>query len=210
MPVTDPPPSPAAWGACRFCGVAVPPGSPTCTICGEKAPLSATEIPTAPKKVRRRLFMTGAFRTVIVVGVIVALAYAMISAVLTGPPVAADPLTTSGMYVLGPGNTTVISGEITGGDYVIGNYSAVNPPGVNVTLVVYNSTQWTTVITGGLPGTPQWSASPGSAVRIIYSAPVTDTFYFVFGNPYPTWSHITIDVYIVTEYESNSADDGFG
>jgi hypothetical protein len=208
--VTDLPPSRATWGACRFCGVAVPPGASKCPICGEDAPLSAAEIPTAPKKLRRRLVMTGAFRTVIVVGVSLALAYSMIAAVLAGPPVAADPLTTSGMYVLGPGNTTVISGEITGGDFVLGNFTAVNPPGVNVTLAVYNSTQWTALVSGGLPGTPQWSPTPGPAVRIIYSAPVTDTFYFVFGNPYPVASHITIDVYIVTEYESNVGDDGFG
>ncbi len=153
--------------------------------------------------------MTGALRSVIVIGVCLVLAYSIITAVLSGPPVAADPLTTSGMYSLGPGNTTVISGEITGGDFVLGNYSAVNPPGVNVTLSVYNSTQWAVLTSGGLPGPAQWSPNPGPEVRILYSAAYTDTFYFVFGNPYPLWSNITINVYIVTEYESNVADDGF-
>jgi hypothetical protein len=205
--VTDP--TPGTWGACTFCGVAVPAGATTCPICGAP-PVSAAEIRHAPSSVRRRIYMTGAFRSLIVIGVVAALAYAMISAVVTGPPIAPDPLSTAGMYVLGPGNTTVISGEITGGDYVLGNYTAVNPPGVNITLAVYNSTQWTTLVSGGLPGAPQWAPSPGSDVRIVYSAPVTDTFYFVFGNPYPLSSHITVDVYIVTEYESNSADDGFG
>jgi len=208
--VTDPSTAPGTWGACRFCGVAVPAGATHCPICGEANPLPAAEIRSAPTRVRRRLFMTSAFRTVIVVGVCAALGYAMISAVLAGPPVAADPLTTAGMYTIGAGNTTVISGEITGGDFVLGNYSVVDPPGVNVTLSVYNSTQWDTLANGGLPGPPQWSPSPGPAVRIIYSAPVTDTFYFVFGNPFPIASHIAIEVYIVTEYESNVGDDGFG
>jgi hypothetical protein len=198
------------WGACRFCGVAVPAGATKCPICGEEKPLSATELKRAPSTVRRRVYMTGAFRSVIVVGVCFALAYTMIAAVLAGPPVAADPLTTAGMYAIGPGNTTVISGDITGGDFVLGNFSVVNPPGVNVTLAVYNSTQWATLVAGGLPGSPQWSPSPGPEVRIIYSAPVTDTYYFVFGNPYPASSHFVIDVYIVTEYESNVGDDGFG
>lgn len=154
--------------------------------------------------------MIGALRTVIVVGVCLALAFTLISAVLAGPPVVADPLTTSGLYAISPGNTTVIEGEITGGDFVIGNFSAVSPPGVNITVTVYNSTQWNALVSGGLPGTPQWTATPGPTGRIIYSAPYTDTFYFVFGNPYPVASHLTIEAYIVTQYESNVGGDGFG
>jgi hypothetical protein len=188
----------------------VPAGATKCTICGADAPVSAAEMKTAPKTVRRRIQITGALRGVIVLGVSVALAVSIITSVLQGAPVVPDPLTTAGMYALGPGNTTVIDGEITGGDFVIGNYSTVTPPGVNVTLNVYNSTQWATIVDGGLPGTPQWSTTPGPNEQIIYSAPYTDTFYFVFGNPYPFSWQLTINVYIVTEYESNVASDGFG
>ncbi len=210
--MSDAPPSisPQAWGACRFCGVAVPAGAKRCPICGDDAPVSARELPNAPKSVKRRIWMTGALRGVIVVGVCAALAFSIISSVLQGPPTVADPLTTSGMYVLGPGNETVIDGEITGGDYVIGNYSVITPPGVNVTLDIYNSTQWGEIVEGGLPGSPQWSTTPGPIEQIIYSAAYTDTFYFVFANPYPISWHLSIEVYIVTEYESNVASDGFG
>jgi hypothetical protein len=208
--VSAPAPNPNTWGACRFCGVAAPANAKVCPICGAEAPLSAAEIPHASRPVRRRLWMTSALRMVIVLGVSLALIYATASAVIAGPPVAQDPLTTAGMYAIGAGNYTVISGEITGGDFVLGNLTAVSPPGVNVTVAVYNSTQWAVWISGGLAGAPQWSPAPGPVVQIIYSAEYTDTFYFVFGNPYPVASHLTIDVYIVTEYYSNAVSDGFG
>jgi hypothetical protein len=209
--VSDAPPSaPGTWGACPFCGAAVPPTAKHCPMCGDDAPVRARDLPSAPKSVRRRIQMTGALRGVIVAGVSIALAVSIITSVLQGPPVVPDPLTTAGTYALGPGNTTVIDGEITGGDFVLGNYTVMTPPGVNVTLNVYNSTQWTTIVEGGLPGPPQWSTTPGPNEQIIYSAPYTDTFYFVFGNPYPISYHLTIEVYILTQYESNVASDGFG
>jgi len=208
--VTDPPPSPGEWGACQFCGVANPPNATKCVICGADHPLRPAELPNAPRSVRRRIRLTGWLRSFIIIVVIVGLAYTLAGVILSGPPNVADPLTTAAMYAIGPGNTTVISGEISGGDFVIGNWTAVNPPGSNVSIVVYNQTQWSNYLSGTLPGTPQWTNSGGTSGRIVYSAPVTDNYYFIIGNPYPLSSHLVIDVYVVTEYQSNVADDGFG
>jgi hypothetical protein len=207
--VTDLPPPDRTWGACRFCGVAVPAGATKCGICGADRPIPAAEVATAPRRVRRWLKFTGAFRTLIVVAVAAALTYTLIGAVLSGPPVVADPLTTAGTYALGPGNFTVISGNITGGDFVVGNYTAVSPPGVSIAVNVYNSSQWEWFTTGqGTPGN-QWNNTPTWDGRIVFSAAYTDMYYFVFSNPLPPTSHVTVDVYVTTEYQSNVGDDGF-
>ncbi len=208
--MSSPPPSPATWGACRFCGVANPPGAVKCEICGAPDPVAASEIAKAPRAVRRRIRLAGWLRGFIVIVVVAGLSYAILSTVISGPPVVADPLTTSGMYTIAPGNHTVISGEISGGDFVTGNWTAVTPPGANVTIAVYNQTQWSSYLAGTLPGAPQWSNSGNSTGRIVYAAPVTDNYYFVISNPYPVGSQLTINVYVVTEYQSNVADDGFG
>jgi hypothetical protein len=207
--VADSEPAPGTWGACRFCGVAVPAGASKCELCGAPEPLSAREIPNAAPAVRRRLKFTGALRAVIVVVVILGLAYAIASAEITGPPVlTGDPLTTAGMYVLAPGNFTVLSGEINGGDYVIGNFTSVDPAGTNISLSVYNTSGWVAFAVHAV-ATPVWTLPSTYDGRIVYSPLVTDNYYFVFVNPYPAASHLTIKVYITTTYESNSGDDGF-
>jgi len=199
----------AEWGSCRFCGVAVRPGATKCEICGADGPLSAAEVSKAPPKVRRWLHLTRAFRTLIVITVIAGLTYAVVSAELSGPPnLTGDPLTTTGTYEIGPGNFTVISGDITGGDFVTGNYTAVAPVGVNIGLAVYNSSEWNEFDAGGTP-TPLYSVAPTYNAQLVYSPLVTDTYYFVFSNPYPTPSHLTVGVYITTLYNSNVANDGF-
>jgi len=197
------------WGSCRFCGVAVPAGAAKCEICGAKHPLTAAEVATAPRKVRRWLHLTRAFRVLIVVTVILGLTYALVSAVLAGPPtLTSDPLTTAGTYTIGPGNYTVISGEITAGDYVTGNFTAVAPVGVNIGVAVYNSSEWASFVAGGNPA-PLYSVVPTDNARIVYSPIVTDNYYFVFSNPYPLGSHLAVGVYITTLYNANVANDGF-
>jgi hypothetical protein len=151
---------------------------------------------------------TGAFRTLIVVGAALALSISLISVVLSGPPNVTDPLSTSGSYTLGAGNSTTISGEITGGDFVIGNFTTVQPVGLDLEVSVYNSTQFPQYLNGLAP-VPQWSSGSTPDGRIVFSAPYTDTFYFVFTNPYPTTSHLTVVAYITTQYESNVGDEGF-
>lgn len=197
------------WGTCRFCGVAVAPGASKCGICGAEHPLAAGEEATAAPRVRRWLHLTHAFRTLVVVAIIAGLAYAILSAEVTGPPVlTGDPLTTAGTYMLGPGNYTAIAGEITAGDYVTGNFTAVAPVGVNVALAVYNLSEWNQFSAGRSP-TPLYSVSPVDAAQFVYPPIVTDTYYFVFTNPYPTSSHLSVGVYITTLYNPNVANDGF-
>ncbi len=208
MARTDP--GPETWGTCRYCGVAVPAGSNRCVECGADLPVGAGELPHAPKRLRVRLHLLKLLRTAIVVGVVAALLYAIVPAVLQGPLVlSSDPLTTSGMYLLGPGNFTVISGEITGGDYVVGNFTAVQPAGLNVNLTVYNSTGWSS-FSDHSAATPVWSIPSTDAGRIVYSPPVTGTYYFVFSNPYPPSTHLALSVYIVTQYEPNVSGGTFG
>ncbi len=210
--MADPAPvdPPGSWRTCRFCGVATPDTSPTCVECGADKPLTPADIRTAPKRLRRRVLFTGALRTLIVVGVVAALAYATVSAVLSGPPsTAGDPLTTSAGYEVGPGNFTEISGEITGGDYVIGNYSSFDPVGMEIEFVVYNSSEWSSFTAGENP-TPTYAATEAYSGRIVYTADVTDNYYFVFTNPYSVTTHLTYGIYVATEYESNVGDDGFG
>ncbi|MGA8664731.1 MAG: hypothetical protein WB809_06690 [Thermoplasmata archaeon] len=206
MPASAPPDP--TWGMCQFCGVAVAPGAKVCGICGAADPVPAALVARASKPIRRRIQMSGFLRSVIVIGVVFALAYSTVSVVLSGPPVVSDPLTTSGSYEIGPGNFTVIMGEITGGDYVIGNYTTVDPVGTNLDVAVYNSTLWTQFELGHDPA-PLWTNSPGPSGRIIYSAPYTDSFFFVFTNPYPPTSDLRVTAFIVTQYESNVGDDGF-
>src|SRR5271157_1933383 len=173
------------WGSCRFCGVAVPAGAPKCGICGAEHPLTAAEVATAPRKVRRWLHLTRAFRVLVVVTIVLGLTYALVSAVLAGPPaLTSDPLTTAGTYTIGPGNFTVISGEITAGDYVTGNFTAVAPVGVNIAVAVYNSSEWASFVAGGDPS-PLYTVSPTDNAHLVYSPVVTDSYYFVFSNPYP-------------------------
>jgi hypothetical protein len=205
------PPAPpdATWGACRFCAVAVPPSATTCPICGAPDPIRASEMATVSRSQRWRLRATGVFRSLIVVAVSLGLAYLMITLVLGGPPVVADPLTTNGLYALGPGNFTVIEGEITGGDFIIGNFSTSNPVGLNLELAVYNSTQIPQFL-NGLSPVPLYTLGPTTAGHIVFSAPYTDDYSFVFTNPYPAASHLAFVAQISTTYESNVGDDGFG
>ncbi len=198
-----------AWGACRFCGVATRAGSPVCEICGAAQPIPAAELAHVPRALRRRLRLTGALRSSIVVVVVVGLAYLIVSAVLQGPPVlTGDPLTTAGGYAIGAGNSTVIYGEITGGDYVIGNFSSYAPLGANIALSVYNTSNWDAYRSGGVASSA-YTIAPSPSARIVFSAPTTETYYFVFSNPYPVSSHLTVSVYIATQYESNVGNSGF-
>jgi hypothetical protein len=202
-------PNPSAWGACRFCGVAVAAGAQRCGICGADRPVAAGGLTDAPRNVRRRVRWTAALRTIVVIGVAVGLTYTIVGAVLSGPPNVADPLTTSGVYAISAGQYMVLSGDITGGDYVVGNYTTIDPGGLSLSVEVYNSSGWSEFELGQ-PTVPAWSAPAQPAARIIFSAPYTDTYYFVFTNPYPATSGLGVTAYVATEYESNVGDEGFG
>ena len=194
---------------CRTCGTAVAPGATTCGLCGADRPVPSGKLAAAPRHVRRRVRLTGALRAILVIGVAVALAYTLIDAVLTGPPVVADPLTTTGTYTVGPGSRAILSGDVTGGDYVVGNFTSVLPYEAEVQLSAYNSTGWLAVIQNR-SASPVWTTPLEGSGRIIFTAQYTDTFTFVLTNPYPASTHLNITVYVATTYESNVGDDGFG
>jgi len=143
------------------------------------------------------------------VGVAVALAWALVDAVATGPPNVADPLTTSGTYTLAPGMVPILTGEVTGGDYVVGNFTSLVPYEADVALSAYNSSQWSNLVQNG-SGVPAWSTPSEGSGRIVFTAEYTDTYTFVLTNPYPASSDLTVTVYVATSYESNVGDDGFG
>ena len=199
---------PRTWGSCQFCGVAVPAGALHCPICGADAPVAAGRLADAPRGVRRRVRWTAALRTFLVVGVAVALAYTLIQAAWSGPPNVADPLTTAGVYSIPVGESMVIAGDITGGDYVVGNFTTIDPGGLSLAVTVYNQTAWLDH-SAGRPATSAWSVPAQPNGRIIFTAPYTDLYYFVFSNPYPTPSGLGVTAYVTTQYESNVGDEGF-
>lgn len=210
MAAVEPDPLPGTWGTCRYCGVAVPHGASRCAECGADRPVAAGGLAREPAKVRRRIRLLRVLRTAVIVGVVLALLYAIVPAILQGPTVVTnDPLTTSGTYTLAPGNFTVIAGEMTGGDYVVGNFTTVDPVGVSLAFAVYNSTAWA-ALEAHRSAPPAWALPAADTGRIIFSAPVTDSYYFVFTNPYAPSSHLNVSAYIVTEYEPNVTGGGLG
>lgn len=200
--MNDPPDAAASWGSCLYCGDAVPPGATRCPICGAEEPLSPAQERVAPRRSRRRLRALRVLRALIVTVAIVGVAYLVITPIFSGPPVVGDPLTTSGAYTLGPSNTTVLAGEIVGADYLIGNFTVLSPYGLSLGLTVYNTTEYQTYLSGIQSANQTWFA-PTSVGRFSFSAPYTDTYYFVFDNPYPTGSGLTVTAYIVTTYTPN-------
>ena len=120
----------------------------------------------------------------------------------SGPQTFPDPLTTSGTVAIGAGNFTSYGGNITGEDYIEGNYSVLLPFATQVTFGVYNQTEFGQLL-NQTPTQSLDSVANLTAGRIVFAAPYTDMFYFVFQNPYPAFSDITIHVYVTMTYESN-------
>ncbi|MCI4368253.1 MAG: hypothetical protein L3K09_01640 [Thermoplasmata archaeon] len=158
--------------------------------------------PPLPRAKARRLKFIQFARSFVIVVAVVGIAYALISAVITGPPTFSDPLTGHGTYTIAPGNFTYLTGDITGEDYVEGNYTVMTPPGAQVVFSVLNQSEFI-AYAHHKPYQSLWSVSGQSAGRIVFAAPYTGTFYLVFQNPYPAASGLGVDLYIVTEYQSN-------
>ena len=190
------------WGSCVYCGDAVPPGSTKCPICGAEGPLSPSQEKVAPLRTRRRLGALRSFRVAIVVVAILGVAYLVISPVFSGPPVLPDPLTTSGSYTMTPSNTTILAGEITGEDFVLGNYTVLAPYGTEIGLTIYNTTEYEAYRDGIQTANQSWVA-PASHARFNFPAPYTDTYYLVFYNPYSAASGLIVTAYIATTYTPN-------
>ena len=193
----------AVWATCRTCGGVVPPGGAACPTCGETRPaIRPSEIRRLPPRLRRRVRLLQFARVGVVLAVVVGLVYAIGSAAWTGAPTFPDPLTTRGTLAVSAGNYSYLSGLITGEEYVDGNYTVVYPVGVPINFEVFNSTEFTAYI-DHQSASPIWSTSNQPSARIVFAAPYTDQFFLVFENPYPVSSGINVQVYEVTNYQTN-------
>lgn len=192
----------AEWSTCTVCGVAVPPGQTQCPSCWGQRPVQAAEIPRLPPKARSRARFLQVARIALVVIVIAGIGYDLGSSLLQGPAPFPDALTTQGTLNVSAGNFTYLSGAITGEDYINGNFSVAYPVGVPIDFYVFNSTSFQQFV-DGQAATPQFSSMNVTSSRIVFAAPYTDTFSFVFLNPYPPSSGINVQIYETTTYETN-------
>lgn len=192
------------WGTCTFCGDAVPPDAKMCPTCGKEVGSPAEQAALARNRpVHRRLVLLRWLRILVVVAVVATIGWAVISAEISGPTTFPDPLTGSWTLSLTPGGWGLIAGNITGEDYITGNFTVMTPPGADLVLEIYNSTEFSAFY---YHESAQAAAPPDSNVtsaRIVFAAPYTDEFYFVFENPYPATSGITEKVFVTTTYETN-------
>jgi hypothetical protein len=196
-------PSSPDWATCRTCGGAVPPAAEACPTCGATGPaVRSAEIARLPPRLRRRVRTLQLARVAVVLVVVVGLIYAIGSAVWTGAPTFPDPLTTRGTLSVGAGNFTYLSGWITGEDYIDGNFTVVYPVGVPISFEVFNATEFTQFL-DHRSASAIWSTPNETSARIVFAAPYTDQFYLVFENPYPPSSGIDVQIYEVTNYQTN-------
>ncbi|MHB1435568.1 MAG: hypothetical protein ACYCPN_06185 [Thermoplasmata archaeon] len=193
---------PKAWGNCRFCAVAVPAEAKVCPICGTDHPIRSGEMGQEPRRTRQRVRWLHFGRALVVAVGVLALTYVLATVVIQGQPATPDPLTTSGTMRIAPGNFSLLSGEISGEDYVIGNFTVMTPPGALLGMTVYNASQFHD-FRRGVATPDQMSIPPTANGRIIFSAPYTANFYFVFTNGYLASSGLTLVVYYTTQYNTN-------
>src|SRR4029077_14283412 len=111
-----------AFATCRWCGDAVPPGSERCPRCGEPDPIPPDRVASLGPWARRRFRLLQGARVGVVVAVVVALVVLLGQAAFTPAPVAADPLTQSRVMTIPAGGYGEIGGDVTGSDYIQGNY----------------------------------------------------------------------------------------
>ena len=190
------------WRTCATCGDAFLPGATACPTCGDSRYVTAVGLPALPTLDRYRFRFVRSFRMVIIVAAIVGVSYVLVTAVWSGPPTYADPLTTKASYVIPAGTFAYLSGPVTGEDYIVGNYSVLTPASGQVGFAVYNTTEFIEFVHGEA-ATSQWQVTPENAGRIVWAAPYTDTFYLVWQSPYAAGSHVAITVYATTNYMSN-------
>jgi hypothetical protein len=194
----------ARWGSCSFCGDAVPPDATICPTCGKEQGTPAERVAANRRPAaRRRATLLRWLRALVVVGIVAAIGWAILSAEISGPTTYADPLTGSWTFSVPAGGWHLLAGNITGEDYIEGNFSVLTPVSAEMMMYVYNSTEFSAFYSGQ---SAQAAAVPYvnvSSARIVFAAPYTDEFFFVFENPYPVASNITERVYVTTTYETN-------
>jgi hypothetical protein len=184
------------------CGDAVPPTAVQCPTCGASDPIRPGQVHglTGRRKQRFRLLQIG--RVVVVIGIVASLVVLLAQAAFTPAPIAADPLTQTSTLHISPGRFDVITGSITGADYIQGNYTVLYPPGANVTLSIYNASEFVK-FAQNQTAHPMESFAPASSARIVFAALYTDDYNFVFQNHYPVGSGLNLTVYVATLYETN-------
>ncbi len=200
MAAASDPPTP--WSTCATCGDATPPGASACPTCGQAVPPVAERAAPGPRA-RKRFRIHRALRITLIAGVAVGLIGVMGWAIYTGPPVAADPLTSSWSLPIGPGNFSYFSGEVNGGDYITGNFTVVSPPGALVDFEVFNGSSFAAFAHGTAGADPQDAPVRATSGLVDFAAEYTTTYYFVWINPYAPASHIDIVVYANTQYMSS-------
>lgn len=192
------------WASCAFCGDAVPPEARICPTCGKEQGTPAERAAQAGSRSgRQRAFLLRWLRILVVVAIVVTIGWAIISAQISGPTTYADPLTGSWTFAVAPGSWHILAGNITGEDYIEGNFSVVSPVAGEVMVYIYNSTEFAAFYSHEPAQAVAAPYSNVSSARIVFAAPYTDEFYFVFENPYPADSNLTETIYASTTYETN-------
>jgi len=195
----------ARWGSCSFCGDAVPPDAKICPTCGKPWGGSTAEraAETRSRPAHQRAVLLRWLRVLVVVAIVGGIGWAIISAEISGPTTYADPLTGTWTLTLQPGGWGLLAGNITGEDYVTGNFSVETPVAADVIVMIFNATEFAAFYSHQAAQTAVPPYSNVTAARIVFSASYTDEYYFVFQNPYPAGSNLTEKVYVSTTYETN-------
>jgi hypothetical protein len=192
------------WESCSFCGDAVPPDAKICPTCGKEQGTPGQRAAEARSRGgRRRALLLRWLRILVVVGIVVAIGYAIISAEISGPTTFADPLTGTWTLTVHAGGWGLIAGNITGEDYITGNFSVETPVAGEVVVAIYNSTEFAAFFAHESAQAAVPPYSNVSSARIVFAAPYTDEFYFVFENPYGATTNLTEKIYVSTTYETN-------
>lgn len=192
------------WGSCSFCGDAVPPDAKICPTCGKEQGTPADRADRARSRpYRRRATALRWLRALVVVAIVAGIGWAIVSAEISGPTTYADPLTGAWTFTVPPGAWSLLAGNITGEDYVTGNFTVESPVAADVMVLIYNSSEFAAFYSHEKAQTAVPAYSNVSSARIVFSAPYTDEFYFVFENPYASSSHLTEKIYVTTTYETN-------
>lgn len=155
------------------------------------------------RPIRRRVTLLRWLRILVVVAIAGGIGYAIIAAEISGPTTFPDPLTGTWTLSVQPGGWGLIAGNITGEDYIVGNFSVETPVAADVVVLIFNSTEFAVFYLHEAAQTAVPAYTNVTSSRLVFAAPYTDEFFFVFENPYPATSNITEKVYVTTTYETN-------
>jgi hypothetical protein len=194
----------APWETCTFCGDAVPPDATMCPTCGkEQGPPAQRRAESRTRPIRRRLVLLRWLRALVVVAIVAGIGWAILSAELSGPTTYPDPLTGSRTFTVPPAGWSLLAGNITGEDFVTGNFSVMTPTAAEAVVLIFNASEFQAFASHETIRTVAPPYLNVSSARIVFAAPYTDEFYFVFENPYPATSGITETIFVSTTYETN-------